>query len=64
LEVVGLDYPAHIATAVRFNTEIAGDAITFQGKRYIICDPTYINADVGNCMPQFKGISPNVIRIE
>lgn len=64
LEVVGLDYPAHIATAVHFNTEIAGDAITFQGKRYVICDPTYINADAGVCMPQFKGVNPNVIRIE
>ncbi len=64
LEVVGLDYPAHIATAVRFSTEITGDAIVFQGKRYIICDPTYINADVGACMPQFKGVNPNVIRIE
>jgi hypothetical protein len=64
LEVVGLDYPGHIATAVLFSTEVAGDAVVVQGRRYVICDPTYINADVGVCMPQFKDVKPIVMRIE
>jgi hypothetical protein len=63
LDVVGLDYPGHIATAVLFNTNISGDSVEVRGRRYVICDPTYINADVGACMPKFKTINPNIIPI-
>lgn len=63
LEVVGLDYPGHIATAVKFNTDIKGDAITFKGKKYYVCDPTYINADIGIAMPKFKKVKPEIIEI-
>jgi hypothetical protein len=63
LEVVGLDYPGHIATAVLFSTNIAGDSVGVRGRKYIICDPTYINADAGACMPKFKTVNPNVIPI-
>ena len=61
LEVIGLDYPSHIATAVMFSTSLSGDSVVFQGKSYVICDPTYIHADVGRCMPQFKTVKPNII---
>jgi hypothetical protein len=63
LDVVGLDYPGHIATAVLFSTHVSGDAVEYQSKRYVICDPTYINADAGACMPQFKSVNPNIIPI-
>lgn len=61
LEVVGLDYPGHIAAAVRFPTQVPGESVTYQGKRFTVCDPTYINAGAGMCMPQFKSVTPNVI---
>jgi hypothetical protein len=61
LEVVGLDYPGHIATAVRFPTQVPGESVGYQGKRFVVCDPTYINAGAGMCMPQFKSVTPNVI---
>jgi hypothetical protein len=61
LEVVGLDYPGHVATAVHFNSKINGDSISFQGKRYVVTDPTYINARAGMSMPQFKKYSPTVV---
>ena len=61
LDVVGLDYPGHIATAVLFGSSIAGDSVEFHGQRYVICDPTYINADVGACMPKFKSVNPGII---
>ncbi len=64
LEVVGLDYPGHISTAVRFSKAIPGDAVDYQGRRYTICDPTYIGADAGMAMPQFKGITPSVIPLK
>jgi len=61
LDVVGLDYPAHVATAVKFRTSIPGDAVTYNNARWLICDPTYMNADVGMCMPNFKNVQPSVI---
>lgn len=61
LDVVGLDYPGHVATAVRFNENVAGDSISYNGKRYVISDPTYINARAGMTMPDFKKVQPKVI---
>jgi len=64
LEVVGLDYPNHVATAVRFKGDVSGDQVVYQNRKYIICDPTYINADYGMCMPQFKNIKPGIIALK
>jgi hypothetical protein len=61
LEVIGLDYPSHIATAVMFSTNLSGDSVVYRGKSYVICDPTFIYANAGRCMPQFKTVKPNVI---
>jgi hypothetical protein len=61
LEVVGLDYPGHVATAVRFNEDVKGDSISYNGKRYVISDPTYINANAGMTMPDFRKVQPKVI---
>lgn len=62
LEVVLLDYPTHIATAICFNQPVEGDYLVMDGKNYIISDPTYIGAMVGQCAPKYKTISPKVIR--
>ena len=35
LDVVLLDYPNHIATAVCFNENVSGDFVTVEGKKYI-----------------------------
>lgn len=62
LDVLLLHYPNHIATAVCFESDnIKGDSLSVNGKRYIICDPTYIGASIGRTMPNFKGVSPKVI---
>ena len=61
LEVVGLDYPGHIAAAVHFNGDVRGDAFNYRGKRYVVTDPTYINADAGMSMPQYKNTPPKII---
>ncbi len=62
LDVVLLDYPNHIATAVKFNTEIKGDYVNVGGEKYLVCDPTYIGASIGMAMPQFKSVAANVLR--
>lgn len=64
LDVVLLHYPGHLATAVCFDTEVTGDYLQIDGKRYIVCDPTYINADIGQAMPQYKQTKANVIRVK
>jgi hypothetical protein len=63
MDVVGLDYPGHVATAVRFKSHVDGDAISYNGKRYVVADPTYINASAGMAMPGFKDSKPGVIKI-
>jgi hypothetical protein len=63
LEVIGLDYPGHLATAVKFNGEISGDSVLYQGQRYTVCDPTYINAEAGMTMSTFNGVHPEIIPI-
>lgn len=60
LDVVLLLYPGHIATAVKFTKDVNGDTIKYNGKRYVICDPTYINATYGQAMPEFKRVKPEV----
>jgi len=62
LEVIGLDYPGHIATAVKFNERVSGDAINLKGKKYVVADPTYINANAGMTMPAYKNVKPGIIR--
>lgn len=47
LDVVLLYFPGHLATAVKFNTDVEGDFLTVDSKKYIICDPTCLGAPVG-----------------
>lgn len=65
VDVVLLDYPDHIATAVCLPEEydIKGCYFMVGGKKYYICDPTYIGAPIGDCMNQYKDKVPNIIRI-
>ena len=64
LDVVLVDYPGHIPTAVHFNENVPGTAIMNNGKRYVICDPTYIGASIGTEMPGFKPEDRTVIPIK
>jgi hypothetical protein len=61
LDVVGLDYPGHVAAAVSFNEEVKGDSVSYKGRRYVVTDPTYINASAGMSMPNFKQYAPTII---
>lgn len=61
LDVVGLDFPGHIAAAVKFNGRISGDSVRHNGQLYMVTDPTYINASAGMTMPDYKKVKPKVI---
>ncbi|MEA3504521.1 MAG: hypothetical protein U9R32_04915, partial [Bacteroidota bacterium] len=62
LDIVGLEYKKHIATAVNFNTNVVGDFLTFKNKKFTVADPTYINAPVGLSMPN-QSSSPKIIQL-
>ena len=64
LEVIGLMYSTHVATAVLADQSLDGDHILYNGKKYLVCDPTYIMADYGMTMPKFKNEKPTVISIK
>jgi len=60
LKTIGLEYPDHMSTAVAFVSDQTGDCLMYDNNRYVIADPTYINAPVGLAMPEFKTVSPIV----
>lgn len=64
-KVIGLQYEGHVATAVCFgdNVDMDGERFSYAGKRYYVCDPTYVNASIGMSMPQFKGQMPKIIKL-
>lgn len=57
-------YPGHLATAVCFTEEVKGDGLLLNGKRYVICDPTYIGAPIGVTMPQMDNQEAKAILLE
>ena len=65
-QVLGLDvhllhYHEHEAAAICFTDQtLQGDGYTYRGRRYLICDPTYIGAGIGQCMPRYEGVKPEI----
>lgn len=59
LDVLLIQYPGHECTAVNFDDRnMRGDGYMIDGKPYFICDPTYIGANIGQCMPQYVNVKP------
>lgn len=58
-----LSYPGHVACGVAFEGGVDGDSFDFQGTKYVMCDPTYINAPVGATMPKFKNVRPTILEL-
>ncbi|MEA3370705.1 MAG: hypothetical protein U9Q40_05140 [Campylobacterota bacterium] len=54
--VIGVKYRDHMATALYIPLE--GDTVKAGRKKYVIADPTYINANVGQSMPKYKSVRP------
>ncbi|MDE6495217.1 MAG: hypothetical protein K2L30_03165, partial [Duncaniella sp.] len=54
LDVALIYYPGHLATAVCFDENVKGDAMIINGRKFIVCDPTYIGAPVGAQMPNLE----------
>ena len=63
LDVVLLNYPNHLATAVCIGENVEGDYLILDGRRYIVCDPTYIGARVGESMSSYKNVKATIVRL-
>lgn len=63
LDVVLLYYPGHLATAVAFHQDIHGDYLMVEGKKFIVCDPTYIGAPIGATMPDMDNKTAKIITL-
>jgi len=56
ISVVGVKYKDHMATALYI--PMKGDSVMNNGKRFVIADPTYINANIGQSMPKYRSKIP------
>lgn len=55
---IGLQYKGHMAAAVETDSLIKG---TYVDNKYIVCDPTYIDAPIGTLIPECEGQNPLII---
>ena len=61
LDVQIVEYPGHECTAVHFTDCLTyGNGYYFGGNFYLICDPSYVGASIGKCMPEFRSLEPRV----
>jgi len=56
VSVLGVKYRDHMATALYI--PIDGDKVMAGSKKFVIADPTYINANIGVSMPKYRAIKP------
>ena len=54
--VIGVKYKDHMATALY--VPLPGDSVKAGRRKFVIADPTYINANIGQSMPQYKSKIP------
>ncbi len=55
--VIGIKYKDHMATGLYI--PIQGDSLKGGNRRFVIADPTYINANIGQSMPKYKSTMPD-----
>jgi hypothetical protein len=54
--VVGVKYKDHMATALYI--PMSGDSVKSGSRKFVIADPTYINASIGQSMPKYRSKRP------
>ncbi len=54
--VVGVKYKDHMSTALYI--PMNGDSVRTASRRFVIADPTYINANIGQNMPKYRSLRP------
>lgn len=54
--VIGVKYKDHMATALYI--PMNGDSVKLGSRKFVIADPTYVNANIGQSMPKYRAIKP------
>jgi hypothetical protein len=62
LDTLLIEYPSHVASAVRL--DLPGDAVVYNGERYIVCDPTYIGAPIARTMKGCDNAAAKIIPLK
>jgi hypothetical protein len=64
-DIIGVLYDDHMATAVCFgnDAQLKGKSVSYGGKGYMVCDPTYQNAAIGTVMPKFANVKCEIVKI-
>ena len=63
-EVVGTEFPEHMATAVELDYQVSGTKYRIGSHTYTVADPTYIRATVGQCMSRYENTTPIIHKID
>jgi len=63
-DVVGVEFPGHMATAIHFDENPPGDYLIFNQKNYVIADPTFIGAPIGMLMPGVNKSEAEIVEIK
>ena len=63
-KIIGIEYPGHIATAVKFESDVEGDYVMYNDEKYVIADATFVNAPIGMTMPEYRGKDGKIIEID
>ncbi|MGM9800168.1 MAG: hypothetical protein ACI30M_05750 [Muribaculaceae bacterium] len=62
IDVVLLYVPQHLIAAVELgNMDIEGTRIQYNGKQYLICDPTYFGTKIGRTFVKFDSTNSTII---
>jgi len=64
LKCVLIYYPGHLAAGIHFDEEVRGDSFVLEDESYVVCDPTYIGADVGMQMPDINVDAAKLILLQ
>lgn len=64
LKTILIYYPGHLAMAVNFTVPVSGDCIIVDGKKFFVCDPTYVAADPGRTMVGYDNKTAQVILLQ
>lgn len=62
-ETLALGFPGHMATAIHFEQTPEGDFLNWNGKHYVVADPTFVGAPLGMLLTQVQGKKPLLIPI-
>ncbi len=61
LDVHLIQFPGHECTAVNFkDVKVHGTGYIYEDRTFVICDPTYIGASIGQCMPEYRDVAPKI----